>query len=101
MPIYEYHCESCEHAFDLLLNVNKRNEPLNEPCPECKCNGQIKKGFSVPITGANANVTPDKMCPGFSRKMEQIANSPVVNRTAKKNILAAAEMKPSGHLGPS
>jgi hypothetical protein len=38
------------------------------------------------------------MCPGFSKKMEKISNSPVVNRAAKRNMMAAANMKPHGHL---
>ena len=98
MPIYEYRCESCEHSFELLSDVDKRDYPLKESCPECKCKGTIKKGISVPITGADATLTMDKMCPGFSSKMNEIANSPVVNRAAKRNIEASASMKPSGHL---
>tara|TARA_Y100000310_G_C20425597_1_gene688898 strand:- start:444 stop:749 length:306 start_codon:yes stop_codon:yes gene_type:complete len=98
MPIYEYHCESCSASFDLLLSVDKRDAPIKEPCPECECKGTIKKGISVPITGADATLTLDKMCPGFTRKMNEIANSPVVNREAKRNIEASASMRPSGHL---
>jgi len=99
MPLYEYHCESCEHNFELLSSVDKRDEPLNNPCPECNAK-KVRKGISVPITGADAKLTPDKMCPGFNRRMNEIANSPVVNRVAKRNIEASASMKPSGHLKP-
>jgi putative FmdB family regulatory protein len=97
MPLYEYYCESCEHSFEELLNVSKRDEPLKKPCTECG-EKKIKKGISVPITGADATITLEKMCPGFSKKMEKISNSPVVNRAAKRNMMAAANMKPHGHL---
>ena len=100
MPLYEYHCESCKHSFEELLNVSKRNEPIKTPCPECG-EDKVKKGISVPITGADATITLDKMCPGFTKKMEQISNSPVVGREGKKNIMASASMKPHGHLRPN
>jgi len=101
MPIYEYYCESCEHSFELLSNIDDRDKPLKKPCPECGIKKKIKKGISVPITGANANITPEKMCPGFTRKMEQIAKSGVVDRASQKRIEASVNMRPSGHLRPS
>ena len=99
MPIYEYHCESCEHEFEELLHVSKRGEPLEEPCPECN-EKTIKKGVSLTIMGADATLTLNKQCPGFTNKMEQIAKGPTINRAAKKNIEAAANIKPHGHLRP-
>lgn len=99
MPIYEYHCKSCKHEFEELLHVSKRDEPLEEPCPKCN-EKSIKKGVSLTIMGADATLTLDKQCPGFIRKMEEIAKSPVVNPAARKNIEAAKEIKPSGHLRP-
>jgi len=99
MPVYEYFCESCEHSFELLSSVTDRDKPLKKPCPECG-KKKLKKGIGVPVTGANANVTPEKMCPGFTRRMEQISNSPVVDRKSKKNMMISTEMKPSGHLRP-
>ena len=99
MPIYEYHCESCKHQFEVLLDMDERETPLKEPCPECD-KKTVQKGISVPITGANANVTVDKMCPGFTRRIEEIANGPTINREAKKNLMAAASMRPRGHLRP-
>jgi len=99
MPIYEYHCESCNHEFEELLNVSKRDEPINNPCPECN-EKSIRKGVSLTIMGADATFTLEKQCPGFKKRMEEISKSPVVNRAARKNLLAAADMKPSGHLRP-
>ena len=99
MPIYEYHCESCNYEFEELLPVSKRDEPLESPCPECD-EKNIRKGISIPLTGADANLTIEKQCPGFTKKMEEIAKSPVCNRAAKKNIEAATSIRPHGHLRP-
>ena len=100
MPIYEYHCESCEHCFELLSKVDDRDKPLKKPCPECG-EKKLRKGIGLPITGADANVTPEKMCPGFTKRMEDISNSGVVDRKSKKNMEAAVNMRPSGHLRPN
>jgi putative FmdB family regulatory protein len=100
MPLYEYCCESCEHSFELLTSVTNRDKALKKPCPECG-EKKIKKGFGVPITGANANITPEKMCPGFTKKMEEISRSMVVDRASRKRIEASTNMRPSGHLRPS
>ena len=99
MPMYEYYCESCEHQFEELLSVSKRDDPINEPCPNCK-EKTVKKGVSITVMGADATLTLEKQCPGFKKKMDEIAKSPVVNRAAKKNIEAAASITPHGHLGP-
>lgn len=32
MPIYEYQCTSCHHAFDVM---QKMNDPLIKTCPTC------------------------------------------------------------------
>jgi len=98
MPIYEYHCESCEHSFEILSSVNNMNKPIKKPCPECGKKKVKKSVISRVITGADATVTLEKMCPGFTKKMEKISRSPVVNREARKNILASADIKPHGHL---
>jgi putative FmdB family regulatory protein len=43
MPIYEYHCEPCEHTFETLI----RSSSDAARCP--KCGGlDVAKQFSVP-----------------------------------------------------
>ena len=78
--------------------MDNMNKPIKKPCPECGKKKIKKSVISSVITGADATVTLEKMCPGFTKKMETISKSPVVNREAKRNILAAADMKPYGHL---
>ncbi|MGP0068450.1 MAG: FmdB family zinc ribbon protein [Isosphaeraceae bacterium] len=43
MPIYEYHCEPCEHTFETLIRSNSDVAR----CPRCG-NIEVAKQFSVP-----------------------------------------------------
>lgn len=43
MPIYEYHCEPCDHTFETLI----RREGDVARCPRCG-NMKVAKQFSVP-----------------------------------------------------
>ena len=33
MPTYDYHCDACNHDFELFQSIN---DPLKRKCPECK-----------------------------------------------------------------
>lgn len=44
MPIYEYACQECGHAFDALQKIS--DDPLKD-CPECG-EPQLKKLLSAP-----------------------------------------------------
>lgn len=73
MPMYEYYCNKCNHAFDDMLSVSNRNKPTKKPCPECKEKGCVVKGVSATTMGVDANVTPDKKTGGdWSRLMDKI-----------------------------
>ena len=58
MPIYEYHCGPCDHAFETLVRG-----PSDVPhCPECG-GIDLNKQFSVPASvhssaGASASSLP-------------------------------------------
>ena len=32
MPTYDYHCDACEHEFELFQSIS---EPVKRKCPEC------------------------------------------------------------------
>jgi len=40
MPIYEYGCDACGHAFERLQKVS--DQPVKD-CPECDTAGAVKK----------------------------------------------------------
>ena len=100
MPIYEFNCESCDHTFEVLLGVSKRDTPLDESCPECSENS-IKRTMGIFQSGADATVTVDKMCPGFSKRMDNIKKGAMINKDAAKNIDRAQNFSPHGYLKPS
>ena len=33
MPTYDYHCDACNHEFELFQSIN---DPLKRKCPACK-----------------------------------------------------------------
>lgn len=100
MPIYEFNCESCDHQFETLLSVDKRETPTNEPCPECNEN-TVKKSVGMFQAGADATMTVDKMCPGFIKRMDNIKKGAMINKDAAKNIDRAQNFSPHGYLKPS
>ena len=32
MPTYDYHCDACDHEFELFQSIN---DPVKKKCPEC------------------------------------------------------------------
>ena len=34
MPLYDFHCEHCEHDFTSRISMSERDE-ADVPCPEC------------------------------------------------------------------
>ncbi|MDX2111087.1 MAG: zinc ribbon domain-containing protein [Verrucomicrobiota bacterium] len=59
MPIYEYHCESCEHDFELLVNASSTPE-----CPDCHSKKLSKKFSTFAAAGTQTRVAaPHKHTP--------------------------------------
>ncbi len=60
MPMYEYHCEPCEHSFETLVR-GSNDVPY---CPKCKGTALVKQ-FSVPAAarGASGQAGPLPMAP--------------------------------------
>jgi len=77
MPIYEYYCDDtkCNHQFEEVLSISRRDEPITNPCPECGMK-TIKKGVSATTMGADMKMTPDKATGGdWSRLMDKVKRS--------------------------
>tara|TARA_R100001015_G_scaffold19062_2_gene14442 strand:- start:667 stop:969 length:303 start_codon:yes stop_codon:yes gene_type:complete len=100
MPIYEYECESCEHVFEVMLGMNDRDKPLEDPCPECS-EKSVRRSVGMFQAGADSTMTVDKMCPGFSKRMDHIKKGAMINESARKNIDRAQNFSPHGYLKPS
>ena len=40
MPVYEYHCQDCQHRYESMRPVSRMDEPA--PCPKCGEPGRRK-----------------------------------------------------------
>jgi len=54
MPLYDFHCKDCDHVFEKQLKIAEMEQPIAEPCPECKKEGAIERfigrvGFGDPV----------------------------------------------------
>lgn len=47
MPLYDYHCQSCDHTFESSRKYDNRLDPEKEPCPECG-KTELKYTISAP-----------------------------------------------------
>ncbi|PNX45535.1 MAG: hypothetical protein BV459_08230 [Thermoplasmata archaeon M11B2D] len=72
MPMYEYHCDSCDSCFTEIKSFSKYKEPEAEPCPSCKAENSVKLRISSPpmlVSGTQTHIkTPD----GFKEKLKSM-----------------------------
>lgn len=38
MPLYSYQCTNCGYVFEKLLSISRKDEPKEQPCPNCEEN---------------------------------------------------------------
>lgn len=87
MPNYDYCCDSCEHTWDDIFPISKRDTPTKKPCPECSENTVRRGWVTAPVGGVDANLTPDKATGGqWSELMNKMRKSPVIDRKSKVNL---------------
>lgn len=84
MPIYTFHCSSCDHEFDELLSVADGENP--QECPECK--GDAHKV----ISGCNFNLPGD----GWVSKNNRISGQ--MREKNKRLAVKEEEQKRSGRV---
>jgi putative FmdB family regulatory protein len=60
MPIYEYACTSCSHAFDRLRSISRMDDEA--PCPEC--GGDSQRQLSVFVSFSSSPNGEIKAVPG-------------------------------------
>jgi putative FmdB family regulatory protein len=84
MPIYEYHCTSCNHHFDLMQKIN--DEPIKQ-CPVCYAEAVEKlisaAGFQLKGTGWYA--TDFKNTGGKSKKTSSNNDESIKPEKSDKN----------------
>jgi putative FmdB family regulatory protein len=85
MPAYTYKCQACNHEFEKVLKIADRDLPINEPCPECKTQGQVLKTIlGAPSLGDPVRLGIRKTDSGFKEVMQKIhAANPGSNLNSK------------------
>ena len=54
MPIYEYYCDcdKCDHAFEEVMSISRRDEPTEQACSKCG-EKNIRRGISETTMGVD------------------------------------------------
>ena len=84
MPIYDYQCEKCEHAFEMNLGMDNRNRPTTEPCPECGELSVVKTIGGMPNLGklqGTDMLNTGKLPQFFRDNMKKVSEKPGVKGT--------------------
>lgn len=92
MPIYEYLCTKCGHAFD---EIQKFSDPPLQKCPQCK--GKVEKQMSAPsfqLKGTGWYVTDFKDKPKKSENKSEVKSETAVAKPEPVSIPAQKEQKP-------
>ncbi len=77
MPIYEYHCKTCDHQFSKLLKIDDRKTPENDPCPKCSNVSVLQAVFTAPGIADPVRIGVTKQDGNFKEVLQGIhANSP-------------------------
>jgi putative FmdB family regulatory protein len=89
MPIYEYKCDNCHHAFEALQSF--KEDPLTK-CPNCgknKLKKQVSGGAGLIFKGSGFYLTD------YKNKHSKKSSGKVIDSTTKETI-KPTENKVSG-----
>ena len=90
MPTYDYKCEKCEHEFEEMLSISRREEPTEVPCERQLhraapiCGGEIKMKAVAPGIGDPLKMGLIKPDGRYVEKLKEIKkNHPLGTVSAK------------------
>ena len=90
MPTYDYKCEKCEHEFEEMLSISRREEPTEVPCERQLhraapiCGGEIKMKVVAPGIGDPLKMGLIKPDGQYVEKLKEIKkNHPLGTVSAK------------------
>ena len=90
MPTYDYKCEKCEHEFEEMLSISRREEPTEVPCERQLhraspiCGGEIKMKAVAPVIGDPLKMGLVKPDGQYVEKLKEIKkNHPLGTVSAK------------------
>lgn len=94
MPIYEYICANCQHAFDLLQKIN---DPPISICPKCQQNA-VKRlvsaaGFQLKGTGWYETDFKNKQPADKAAAVKPSSDQPKASQVDKTQAPTTSEQK--------
>ena len=71
MQIYDYECKKCGHKFTEMLRIANRNDPVENPCPNCQ-EKEVQMLMGTPALGDAVRLGVKKPDSRFVERMKQI-----------------------------
>ena len=91
MPIYEYQCASCHHAFDL---IQKMSDEHAKQCPRCSKETAVRlvsaAGFQLKGTGWYATDFKDKARPDSKTHKKESSTASSETKSSEKKSTETA-----------
>ena len=73
---YSYCCEKCNYFWDANLQLDSRDLPLGEPCPNCALVGEVKRTLSAPsITYGGGKTVLQRAGSGWNDVLNKVKKS--------------------------
>ena len=91
MPTYDYKCEKCEHEFEEMLSISRREEPTEVPCERQLhraapiCGGEIKMKVVAPGIGDPLKMGLIKPDGQYVEKLKEIKKNHPLGTVSSKD----------------
>ena len=91
MPTYDYKCEKCEHEFEEMLSISRREEPTEVPCERQLhraapiCGGEIKMKVVAPGIGDPLKMGLIKPDGRYVEKLKEIKKNHPLGTVSSKD----------------
>lgn len=72
MPIYDYHCSSCDQIWESIYKIDDRSKPELQPCPNCNSENTVKLKITSISIGDPLLLGRMKPSSAFTERIKQI-----------------------------
>ncbi len=62
MPLYRYHCTSCDHAFEELVSAREAAAATKIACPSCGKSSTERELTTFAVRGEGVKADPEPFC---------------------------------------
>jgi putative FmdB family regulatory protein len=74
MPLYDYQCTQCDHAFRSMQSIANRRQPEGEPCTSCQ-SPSVQLLIGTPGVGDSVRLGVRTVDNGFREVLSKIHES--------------------------